>query len=144
LFILNDTPSGAAPYEFRIKFHRASAERIAANSPSAKLRIAAVIDGSDLLKITPHEATWEHRAYSFPTVVKLNDVAWNVREKTMLPNTGTNSFLASGVDLSTARIVNRKGRDLGTMWADADGLWIRFADNPNGADSYELEIAFGR
>lgn len=59
-------------------------------------------------------------------------------------NAKTNTFLPSGVDLSTARIVNRKGRDVGTMWADADVLWIQFADNPNGADFYELELSFGR
>jgi len=59
-------------------------------------------------------------------------------------NVGTNAFLPSGVDFSTARIVNRNGRDVGTMWAEAEALWIQFADNPNGADVYELELSFGR
>ena len=43
-----------------------------------------------------------------------------------------------------AKIVSRKGRDLATMWADKDALWVWFADNPNGSDSYELDISFGR
>ena len=57
-------------------------------------------------------------------------------------NAGTNTFLPPDVNLATARIIHRKGRDLGTMWAEADALYIHFADNPNGADTYELEIAF--
>jgi hypothetical protein len=30
------------------------------------------------------------------------------------------------------------------MWADADAVWINFADNPNGSDDYELELSFGK
>ena len=62
----------------------------------------------------------------------------------MLQNAGTNLFLPSGVDFSTARIISRKGRDLATLWGEEGGLWVWFADNPNGSDYYELEIAFGQ
>lgn len=61
----------------------------------------------------------------------------------MLENEGANAFLPSGIDFSTAKIVGRKGRDLATMWPDRDALWVWFADNPNGSDSYELDISFG-
>lgn len=141
---LNDTPSGAADYEFKIHFRLASeTPATAANSPAATLKIAAAIDGSDVLKITPNEATWRHRAYSHPWDVSLNGIPWNVRQTDSLVNAGTNIFLPADVNLATARIIQRKGRDLATMWAEADALYIHFADNPNGADSYELEIAFG-
>lgn len=30
------------------------------------------------------------------------------------------------------------------IWADGNAVWVRFTDNPNGADTYELEILFGR
>jgi hypothetical protein len=102
-----------------------------------------MIDGSDLLKITANKATWTNRAWNAPDVVKLNDLSWNLRETNVWSNTGTNRFLPSGVDFSTAKIVRRQGRDLATMWADADAMWVSFADNPNGADAYELEISFG-
>lgn len=141
---LDDTPPGAAMYEFKIHFNPAAIKPAeAAASPAATLKIAAQIDGSDSLKITAREATWTHRAYSYPGAVRLNDIPWDVRQTNMLMNAGTTTFLPSSVDFSTARIVNRKGRDLGTLWADADALWIQFADNPNGADFYELEISFG-
>ena len=141
---LDDTPVGAAPYELKIHFplkiKKVSSEK---SSPAATLKISAVIDGSDLLKITTHAATWTHRAWDFPRAVSLNDVPWDPRQTNVLANTGSNRFLLRGVDLSTARIVERQGRDLATMWADDSAIWVNFADNPNGADAYELKISFG-
>lgn len=145
LVYLNDTHSGAAPYEFKIHFHPvAKKPAIARTSVHATLKIAARVDGSDLFKITAQRAEWTHRTYSDPHEVRLNDVVWNLSETNVLINTGTNQFLPSDIDFSTARIVQRKGRDLATMWADADAVWINFADNPNGSDDYELELSFGK
>lgn len=141
---MDDTPVGAAPYEFKILFPRAAVQpRLRHASPTATLKIAAVIDGSDVLKITPHEAIWTHRYWSFPSGVRLNDVSWNLYQTNVLANSGTNRFLPRGVNFFAAKIVQRQGRDLATMWADKNALWVNFADNPNGADAYELEISFG-
>ena len=142
---LDDTHSGAAPYEFKIHFPHTTVETLSvAQSPAATLKITAAIDGSDTLKITTREATWEHHTYSQPWDIRLNDVSWNVCQTNILMNAGTNTFLPPGVNLSTAHILHRNGRDLVTLWAEAETLWINFADNPNGADTYELEIAFGK
>ena len=143
IVLLNDTQSGASTYEFKIYFHLAPIKPASTEtSRSTTLKIAAAIDGSDSLKITREAATWRHRTYKFPWDVSLNGVPWNVRQTNTLVNAGTNTFLPDDVDLSSARIINRKGRDVATMQANADALLIHFADNPNGADSYELEIAF--
>lgn len=145
LVYLNDTPPGAAPYEFKIHFPRARTRPKPVHASSAAtLKIAAQIDGSDVLKITRHEATWTHQAWAYPDAVRLNHIRWDVRQTNTLMNAGTNTFLPSDVDFSTAKIVRRQGRDLATMWADADAMWVSFADNPNGADAYELEISFGQ
>jgi hypothetical protein len=142
---LDDTPPGAAPYEFKIHFPREKPNpKPARASPQATLKITAQIDGSDLLKITAHEAVWTHRAWEYPGSVKLNDIAWDVARTNVLMNVKTNRFLPEGVDFSTVRIVKRQGRDLVTMWADPDAVWINFADNPNGADAYELDLSFGQ
>ena len=101
-----------------------------------------MIDGSDLLKITKDAATWTHREWGAPAVVKLNDLSWHLGQTNVWSNTGTNRFLPNGVDLSSAKIVRRQGRDLVTMWADRDAIWINFADNPDGTDDYELELSF--
>ncbi len=141
---LDDTPSGAAAYEFKIHFRPGPTPPRDANSPAATLKIAAAIDGSDTLKITARDAVWQHHAYSPPWDIHLNDITWDVRQTNTLMNAGTNTFLPPGVDLTTARILQRKGRDLVTVWAEAEALWVTFADNPNGADAYELELAFGK
>ena len=142
---LDDTLPGATPYEFKIHFHPAAAKPAETRAPSAAtLKITAQIDGSDLLKITAQEAVWTHRTYGCPDAVSLNGVPWDLRQTNVLMNAGTNSFLPSDVDFYTARIVHRQGRDLVTMWADNDAVWVSFADNPNGADAYELEISFGQ
>lgn len=142
---LDDTPVGSDSYEFEIHFHPNTAKtKPAAPSAVASLKIAAQIDGSDLVKFTATEATWEHKTWSYPGAVMLNGVPWNPQFETVRKNEGTNQFLPSGIDFSTAKIVHRRGRDLATMWADKDALWVRFADNPNGSDAYELEISFGQ
>jgi hypothetical protein len=142
---LDDTPSGAATYEFKIHFHQAMATPADIRaSPAATLRIAAQIDGSDRLKVTAREATWTHLAYAMPDAVKLNDIPWDLSQTNVLLNAGTNEFLPPGIDFSTARIVHREGRDVATMWAGNDAVWVSFADNPNGRDAYELEISFGQ
>jgi hypothetical protein len=142
---LDDTPPGAAPYEFKIHFKKASVKFPAIRrSRVAMLKIAAQIDGSDFLKITKREATWQHGTWSPPGSVRLNDVAWDLGETNVLMNVGTNTFLPAGVDFSTAKIIHRQGRDVGTLWADTNALWVSFADNPIGADAYELDISFGQ
>jgi hypothetical protein len=143
IIYLDDTPVGAAPYEFKVHFPLADRQPKARQaSQVATLKIAAVIDGSDLLKITKDAATWKHRDWAAPAVVKLNDFSWDLRQTNTWANTGTNRFLRADVDLSTAKIVRRQGRDLVTMWADQDAVWINFADNPNGANNYEVELSF--
>lgn len=141
---LDDTPSGAAPYEFKIHFHPAANSTIKPTlSPTATLKIAARIDGSDRLKITAQEATWTHLTYSPPNSVTLNGIPWDLCHTNVMANSGTNAFLPPGIDLATAKIVERKGRDVATMWSDDGAVWVTFADNPNGWDDYELEISFG-
>jgi hypothetical protein len=141
---LDDTPLGADTYEIKIRFHPTAGKWGAATaSARATVKIAAQIDGSDCIKLTATEALWEHGRWSYPGRVTLNGVPWDPQLEPVRKNEGTNRFLPSGIDFSTARIVSRKGRDLATMWSDKDAVWIRFADNPNADDAYELEISFG-
>jgi len=141
---LDDTPPGAAPYEFKIHFRPPPKAIRETGSAPAKLKITAQIDGSDEFKITSREARWTHRAWNPPHIVQLNDQVWDLSQTNIFSNSGTNTFLPEGIDFSTARITERKGRDLGTMWAEKDGLLISFGDNPGGSDEYELEITFGK
>jgi len=142
---LDDTPGGADNYEFKIHFHPDGPKPVRARAAvAAHLKIAADVDGSDFLKITAGEATWEHKNWSSPANIRLNEIPWMLSQTNVLKNEGTNRFLPAGIDFSTAKIVSRTGRDLATMWAEPDALWVRFADNPNGSDHYELDISFGQ
>jgi hypothetical protein len=141
---LNDTPNGAGEYDFKIHFRPAGVEPAkSGTSAAARLKIAAEIDGSDCLKITATEATWRHKNWGWPEYVWMNDVQWWPQQTNVLQNADTEVFLPPSVDLSTARIISRKGRDLSTMWAEKDAVWVWFADNPNGSDWYEMELSFG-
>ncbi len=141
---VNDTWQGPDDYEFKISFHTNEIKLAAPNSSvPARLTISARIDGSDLIKITAHEATLEHKSFALPRNLTVNGIPWNARQTNSLPNDGATRFLPDGVDFSTAKIVSRKGRDLATAWGTKDTLWVYFADNPNGNDAYEIEIAFG-
>jgi hypothetical protein len=141
---LDDTPCGPGDYEFNINFHPVGPKLERARAPAvAHLKVTAWESGSDCIKITRGEAVLEHKFWDLPSNLSVNGVPWDARQTTVLKNEGATRFLPDGVDFSTARIVSRAGRDLATAWGEKDALWIRFADNPNGSDSYEIEIAFG-
>ena len=145
ILFLDDTQSGADTYDFKIHFHPVVQKKSSVTpSTVATLKLAGRIDGSDCIKFTATEATWEHRLYSYPSNVTLDGVAWNPQMESVRKNEGTNQFLPSGIDFSTAKIVSRKGRDLSTMWVDKNAMSVQFADNPNGSDDYEIEVSFGR
>jgi hypothetical protein len=141
---LDDTPAGPGDYEFNVNFHPV-ASKAAQSHPSAvaRLKISARVDGSDCIKITVGEAVLEHKSFNPPANLRVNGIPWDAGRMSVLKNEGTTRFLPEGVDFSTARIVSRKGRDLATAWGQEDALWVRFADNPNGGDAYEIEIVFG-
>lgn len=144
LIYLDDTPGGADEYEFEIRFHPSAGRAERTQGTLATLKLAARIDGSDRIRITHKQAIWEHLNWGMPINVSMNGTAWDVAKTNLLANCGATAFLPPEVDLSSARIVNRKGRDVATMWADKESLVVTFADNPNGADDYELEISFDR
>jgi hypothetical protein len=141
---LDDTPSAASEYEFNVTFPPAVPKLEEPHaSIAAHLKISALVSGSDIIKITSKEAVLKHKSFQLPSDVIVNEIPWDVRQNKVLKNAGATQFLPEGVDFSTARIVSRKGRDLATSWGTKDTLWVHFADNPNGSDMYEIEIAFG-
>jgi hypothetical protein len=142
---LDDTPGGSDVYEFNVKFPPISAQLPPAPlSTVTNLKISGVIDGSDCIKITSREAALDRKYFSLPSGLTVNGIPWDATQTLVLTNDGPTQFLPPGIDFSTARVVSRQGRDLATAWGNKDALWVHFADNPNGADNYEIEIAFGQ
>lgn len=142
---INDTNPGEGRYRFRISFDKPAADpKSVPNAVQATLKVRARIDGSDVLRITQREAKWEHKQWAWPTDISLNGIRWNAKEQPTLANEEKTPFLPQTVDFSTARVTKKKGRDLAELVYDDNGITIYFADNPNGADDYELEISFGK
>ncbi len=140
LIHLNDTPNGSDTYAFQVVLN----EKLPpVQSPEATLHVRAAIDGSDRLVITNTEATWQHNHWATPNDVQLNGIEWNPSVENSLSNSGTTQFLLDGVDLSTAAFTKNAGRDLATFEVFDDRIEVVFADNPNGADWYDVTIEFG-
>jgi hypothetical protein len=107
-----------------------------------ELTIAAAIDGSDELRVSRDGARWMHRHWDPPQEVKLGSVVWNVREQPFLPNQGPTRFLPDTVDLGTARVIRRQGRDVVSLEVRDAAIVVSFADTPEGSAPYELTIRF--
>lgn len=130
--LLSDTPNGSAVYEFRVHFRPLRGFVV--------LTVRAKIDGSGEAHITRNAATWNHLHWAWPTEIDLNAVHWNPSIARRLRNSGTTRFLPGRVDFSSAIVIEKSGRDLVSMEARANGLVIRFADNPVGTGVYEIKI----
>jgi hypothetical protein len=130
-----DTPNGADNYQLQVGFTPKPAPTV---TPAATLHIVADIDGSDVLQISNSSATWIHKFWSSPTNVSLNGNAWNTVSNPTLPNSGPTAFLPAGVDLSTVSFTKNAGRDTATYEVFQNYIDVFFADNPVGADTYDV------
>jgi hypothetical protein len=69
----------------------------------------------------------------------VNGVAWDPPSSPELTKTGLEN-----ADFSTAKVIDRTGRDMLVVETRGDGMDIAFDDGPAGADVYEVKIAMER
>lgn len=136
---LDDTPDGAAPYQYNIAL---IPEVPAPSSPPATLRITGTIDGSDEVVVDASGATWSHFYWGNPGQVTLNGVNWSPTNGSVLPNSGATRFLPSGVSFQNVTIHKNSGRDVAGLDTRGDQVAVYFADNPIGADFYDVTLTF--
>lgn len=142
---VNDTAPGEGRYRFRITFGKpAGAIKPPPMAKAATLRIRARIDGSDVLHIMHGEARWEHKQWSWPTQVTVNDILWKPENQPILANKKETQFLPETVDFASAQATQVAGRDTAFVVANEKGVTVYFADNAVGADDYEVLITFGK
>jgi hypothetical protein len=143
-----DPQSGAAPYEITMAFLPKSANGTSPPPISAATRqsgqsvlldVKATIAGSDVLTITPQSAQWQHVAMGLPSNVTINNRPWKVDATPVLGNIGLD-----GADLSSARVVEKSGRDTVVMEKADGALTIYFCDTPGGTAPYEIKIRLSR
>ena len=139
-----DMSQHAQPYDFILRFPTVPAPSTPTTGGApAHLEISAEIDGSDELTITRNGASWRHLSWDPATKVSLNHIEWPLDKMSTLPNEGDTQFLPPDVDLSTASIVERRGRGLATARAYHDKVVVLFADPDSGSAPYELDLSFG-
>jgi hypothetical protein len=131
----NDPPSGADVYEAMIQF-----------SPSLHLTVIATIDGMDDLIISPRQLEWAHRDWDMPKDVTINGMAWPLDQDAILSNTGSTRYLPDGVDLSTAKLTVKQGREsISLLSQDKDLLVVRFDDHTTeGEGLYDIVLTMDR
>jgi hypothetical protein len=101
------------------------------------LRITASVDGSERFIFTKDGVHYEHRFWGEPKDVTFDGEPWIDLENT--PAGWKN--LSAHLDLTKARITERKGRDVVALEQTADGFDLYLCDSPNGYDNYEVTIA---
>ena len=112
-----------------------------ANSkPVVLVVISATIDDSERFIFTPENVSNIHGQWSPPQKVLFNGEPW--RDLSAPPFGWVE--LAKELDLTSASIVARKGRDVIALERTADGFELIFADTQMGAAAYEVTISILR
>ncbi len=101
---------------------------------------SATIDGSDHFIFTRDSVWNEHGQWQPPRNVLFNSEPWE--DLTQPPPRWFE--LTKDLDLSGARIVTRKGRDLIALETTAEGFDLYVVDSPMGAAQYVVEISIPR
>ena len=124
---------------------RADEPPAATTRPAARqVEIAATIDGSDELHITPRGFRWVHRHWSRPSDIRINGNGWDPQgdaEWLPLEQSGT-GLLAADLRAENVTVLKRSGRDTVAVEAYDDGIVVYFADGLSGADVYSVTLEF--
>jgi hypothetical protein len=105
--------------------------------PVKLLRLSAVVDGSGVFVFTCNDVSYKHKSWGRPDKVTFNGNHWNHLDR--VPDGWR--YWAAEVDLTRARIVERKGRDVVALEHTGDGFDLYFSDAPNGSAPYSVTIA---
>lgn len=104
------------------------------------LRVSLRCDGSGRIVFTRDRVHYEHKHWDRPSNFLFDGEPWTNLDRT--PPAWTD--YGHRLDLTKARIVKRKGRDVIAMESTPDGFDLFLCDSPNGAADYEVTIAIPR
>jgi hypothetical protein len=119
---------------------RSHCAKIAQAQDAKLLCITANVDGSGRIIFTSGNVHYEHKNWALPTCVTFDDKPWNEIDRTP---SGWRDF-SDGLDLTGARIAQRRGRDVIALERTAEGFDLYLCDSPNGSADYEVTIAIPR
>ena len=104
------------------------------------LHISGRVDGSGRIIFTPQSVHYEHKHWRRPNHVLFDGEPWTKLDQTPVPWRDFGDRL----DLSKARIVKRKGRDVIALEHTPDGFDLYLSDSPNGGADYAVTLAIPR
>ena len=104
------------------------------------LRITGHFDGSGRIVFTRDGARYIHNHWGRPSRVTIDGEPWEKLENSPRPWLD----IVEKLDLTGARIFERKGRDVVALEKTPDGFDLYISDSPNGASNYEIVIAIPR
>jgi hypothetical protein len=121
-----------------------AATTVAPKGLPPEIRVTAVIDGKDELRLTPESAQWVHHSWGWPPDVRMNAVTWVPERTPLLGTAGLTALAGRRVrDPGTARLTKVRGRGPVTLDASRDVVRVVFDDDgPLGADTYEVVLTF--
>lgn len=106
-----------------------------------EFNIQTKIDGADAVHIDSDKVKWAHYESSWPRKVSLNGRNWNPYEESEFSPESKGFFIPAGLNLSAARLVEKKGRGAVQLLKSDDRLTIRFDDrHVPGADNYAARV----
>ena len=104
------------------------------------VRITATVDGTGRIICTRDGARYEHKQWGPPRNVVFDGVPWSNLSQT--PDSW--SEMVGSLDLTRARIIERKGRDTIALESTPDGFDLYLCDSVNGSAPYEVTVAIPR
>jgi len=106
-----------------------------------ELNIQTKIDGADAIHISPDKVKWAHYESSWPREVSFNGRNWDPYAESEFKPESKGFFIPAGINLSTAKLVEKKGRGAVQLLKSDDRLTIRFDDrHATGKDNYVARV----
>ncbi len=109
-------------------------------TPVKMLTLSAIIDGSGRFIFTTNSVRIDNRHYNPPADILFDGEPWTDVKS---PPPGWLE-VAPELDLSRARIVQRRGRDLIALELTEEGFDLFYADTAGGSGPYVVTIAIPR
>ena len=105
------------------------------------ITVSGSVDGSGVMEVDANSVSWTNVSFGTPTDLLVNGNDWNpsadptfgIGGAPLVPSDLNNYFVSTNV---------LSGRDVANAQNENGHLFIDFADTPNGADNYSIQVSF--
>jgi hypothetical protein len=105
------------------------------------ITVSGSVDGSGVMEVDANSVSWTNVSFGTPTELLVNGNHWNpstdptlgIGGAPLVPSDLNDYFVSTDV---------LSGRDVANAQIEKGHLFIDFADTPNGADNYSIQVSF--